>query len=74
MADQLNMGGLSLSESQHAPNGVGAGRSTYIPPHLRGVQSQQQPGPAPPRLENRAPPAAANGIGASTWAANNGPT
>lgn len=50
MADQLNMGGLSLGDSQHAPNGVGAGRSTYIPPHLRGA------GGPPPGMENRAPP------------------
>jgi len=31
MADQLNMNGLSLNDSQHAPNG-GFERSTYIPP------------------------------------------
>lgn len=37
MADQLNMNGLSLNDSRHAPNGsINGGRSTYIPPHLRG--------------------------------------
>jgi ATP-dependent RNA helicase DDX3X len=37
MADQLNMNGLSLNESQHAPgqNGFGGHPSTYIPPHMR---------------------------------------
>ena len=37
MADQLNMNGLSLNDSQHAPggqNGFGGGNS-YIPPHAR---------------------------------------
>lgn len=37
MADQLNMGGLSLADSQHA-NGM-TGRTTYIPPHMRGGNS-----------------------------------
>ena len=36
MADHLNMGGLSLKESQHAGGPqMGNGPSTYIPPHLR---------------------------------------
>lgn len=45
MADQLNMNGLSLKDSNHAgagsggqgpqQNGFGEGRSAYIPPHLR---------------------------------------
>ena len=57
MADQLNMGGLSLGDSQHAaPHGMGAGRSAYIPPHLRG----QAVGPTP---------AQHGGMGGSTWAA-----
>ncbi|KAG9784163.1 hypothetical protein KCU95_g9501, partial [Aureobasidium melanogenum] len=46
MADQLNMGNLSLSESQHAPRQNGNGgfvRSAYIPPHARGSAR----GPAP---------------------------
>ncbi|EAW10233.1 DEAD/DEAH box helicase [Aspergillus clavatus NRRL 1] len=37
MADGLNMGNLSLNDSQHAPAGPGnTGRAAYIPPHLRG--------------------------------------
>jgi len=53
MADQLNMNGLSLGESKHAPNGMPTGRSAYIPPHLRGSQRVPSPmgmdgaGPSP---------------------------
>ncbi|RMZ82818.1 hypothetical protein DV737_g1921, partial [Chaetothyriales sp. CBS 132003] len=43
MADQLNINGLSLNDSKHAPNNKGGGRSAYIPPHLRNRPS----GPAP---------------------------
>lgn len=44
MADGLQMGNLSLNESQHAPQGnAPVGRAAYIPPHLR----QRGPGPAP---------------------------
>lgn len=54
MADQLNMGGLSLGDSQHAgPNGM---RSTYIPPHLRGQAT-------PP-----GPPGHHGGMSNSAWA------
>lgn len=39
MADGLNMGNLSLNDSQHAPRGqqppAPSGRAPYIPPHLR---------------------------------------
>lgn len=47
MADGLQMGNLSLSESQHAPQGnaPGQGRAAYIPPHLRG-RGGPAPGPA----------------------------
>lgn len=42
MADQLNMGGLSL-DSPH-----GQGRSAYIPPHMRGMAPPgPMDGPAP---------------------------
>lgn len=42
MADGLQMGNLSLNESQHAPQGnAPVGRAAYIPPHLR-----QRGGPA----------------------------
>ena len=59
MADQLNMGALSLGDSQHA-NG---GRSTYIPPHLRGL-------PQPPPGMDGPPLPAGGGINNSAWAAN----
>lgn len=55
MADGLQMGNLSLNESQHAPTGnaPGAGRAAYIPPHLR----QRGPGPAPANVDPAAAPA-----------------
>ncbi|KAL3468363.1 P-loop containing nucleoside triphosphate hydrolase protein [Aspergillus heterothallicus] len=53
MADGLNMGGLTLNESQHAPapggNPSGGGRAAYIPPHLRqrqGANAESAPPPA----------------------------
>ena len=48
MADGLQMGNLSLNESQHAPQGnaPGQGRAAYIPPHLRG-RGGPAPGPGP---------------------------
>ncbi|KAJ5673812.1 ATP-dependent RNA helicase ded1 [Penicillium macrosclerotiorum] len=38
MADGLQMGSLSINDSQHAPAPAGGppGRAAYIPPHLRG--------------------------------------
>lgn len=36
MANQLDMASLSLKDSQHANGNLPMGRSTYIPPHLRG--------------------------------------
>ena len=51
MADQLNMGGLSLDSQR--PNGVGGGRSAYIPPHMRSVQGKMESGPPP--MMNGAP-------------------
>ncbi|KAL8742612.1 MAG: hypothetical protein Q9190_004938, partial [Brigantiaea leucoxantha] len=63
MADQLNMSGLSLADSQHA-NGMGGGRSAYIPPHMRGGPS----GPHPQGMDG--PPPVMNGrINDSTWGA-----
>ncbi|MCJ1350469.1 MAG: DEAD-box ATP-dependent RNA helicase [Icmadophila ericetorum] len=61
MADHLNMNGLSLGDSQHA-NGIGP-RSTYIPPHLRGVPQQA--------LETANTPPIGGGLHGSAWA---GPT
>lgn len=64
MAEQLNMGGLSLNDSQHAaPGGQQNGfaeRSAYIPPHLRG-----RGGPAPVQHNGQ-------GLNGSNWANNNG--
>ena len=63
MADQLDMNGLSLHDSQHGPNGA-SGRSTYIPPHMRGVPQ----GP-PPGIGGGAPPIAnGGGLNESMWA------
>lgn len=60
MADQLNMKGMSLSDSQHAPNGAPNGyhhaqqeRSAYIPPHAR--SSGRGPS-GPGEFEDDAPP------------------
>ncbi|GAB1737653.1 hypothetical protein NU219Hw_g2067t1 [Hortaea werneckii] len=65
MADQLNMGGLSLKDSQHAPKpGQSNGfpeRSAYIPPHMR------QRGPAGPPAGFDGPPPM-NGMNGSAWA------
>jgi len=73
MAEQLNMNGLSLKDSQHAPmqghqhNGFGE-RSAYIPPHMR----QRPGGPAPtggPGFDEGAlPPPMSNGMNGSAWA------
>lgn len=47
MADGLQMGNLSINDSQHAPQGNGPpGRAAYIPPHLRGRPNMD--GAAPP--------------------------
>lgn len=64
MANQLNMNGLSLTDSKHAatmPNG----RPAYIPPHLRGqpVRSGPPPMDGPATL----PPAGDSGLGGSAW-------
>ncbi|MDI1491137.1 MAG: DEAD-box ATP-dependent RNA helicase [Ramalina farinacea] len=49
MADQLNMGGLSL-DHHHQPNGMPGERSAYVPPHMRGM-------PPPGNMDSRPPPA-----------------
>ncbi|KIW17874.1 ATP-dependent RNA helicase ded1 [Exophiala spinifera] len=73
MADSLNMNGLTLNESKHAPAGSMPGGRTYIPPHLRGQASRGPPvmnvdgagaGPAPAA-------AAGPGLNGSAWASNN---
>lgn len=70
MADQLNMGNMSLNESQHAPqNGGFTERAAYIPPHLRNrPQPAMDAGPMP--VMNGGPPPPMNGGGG--WGANRG--
>ena len=58
MADQLDMNGLSLNDSKHAPNGL-ATRSAYVPPHMRGRGA----GPAP----MDGPPDGNPGLAGSAW-------
>ncbi|KAI9370777.1 hypothetical protein BJX61DRAFT_535352 [Aspergillus egyptiacus] len=52
MADNLNMGSLTLNDSQHAPaptgNPSGGGRAAYIPPHLRQRQTNANADPSAP--------------------------
>lgn len=52
MADGLNMGSLTLNDSQHAPAPggppSGGGRAAYIPPHLRQRQVGVSPDAVPP--------------------------
>ncbi|KIX00142.1 ATP-dependent RNA helicase ded1 [Rhinocladiella mackenziei CBS 650.93] len=71
MADSLNMNGLSLNDSKHAPGRPMSGARAYIPPHLRGQAARGPPmmgmdgtGPGP------APPAGNQGLNGSAWANN----
>ncbi|EHY51810.1 ATP-dependent RNA helicase ded1 [Exophiala dermatitidis] len=73
MADSLNMNGLTLNESKHAPQGPMTGRSAYIPPHLRGQPGSRGPpvavmDGAGPRPANGPP--ATQGLNGSAWANN----
>jgi len=61
MADQLDMNGLSIHDPHHGMNGA-AGGSTYIPPHMRGVQ------PRPPQAMDGPPPPLNGGLNDSVWA------
>ncbi|KAI0459763.1 DEAD-domain-containing protein [Xylaria acuta] len=65
MAEQLNMNGLSLNDQ--APPPVG-GRSSYIPPHMRGKAGAGGNAPMGPPGP---PPAAMNGLNQSAWSGNN---
>ena len=64
MADlSANMKGMSLDDSQHAPNGKQngyggppEGRSAYIPPHARSSGGPRGPPPGPAAFDG-APPA-----------------
>lgn len=75
MADSLNMNGLSLKDSQHAPqqgdaqqNGFPE-RSAYIPPHMRQRASQPPPAAAPNGFDGGPAPAPmGNGMNSSAWA------
>ncbi|KAJ5327817.1 hypothetical protein N7541_008924 [Penicillium brevicompactum] len=77
MADGLQMGNLSLNESQHAPQGnaPGQGRAAYIPPHLRG-RGGPAPGPGP-AADGPTPGGSfdgpRNGPGGGNWANANAP-
>lgn len=55
------MNGLSIHDSHNAPNGA-AGHSTYIPPHMRGVQQGRPQGMDGPS------PAMNGGLNDSVWA------
>lgn len=67
MADQLNMGNLSLDGQQAPPSA-----RSYIPPHMRGKVGGAQNGPppmnnaGPPPMNNAGPPRAA-GLNQSAW-------
>ncbi|MCJ1307866.1 DEAD-box ATP-dependent RNA helicase [Agyrium rufum] len=61
MADHLNLGNLSLGDSQHAPGP----RSTYIPPHMRGQ-------PSGPPMMDQGPPPMNGGLGGSAWSGPGG--
>ncbi|PVI01361.1 DEAD-domain-containing protein, partial [Periconia macrospinosa] len=76
MAEQLDMGRLSLHDSQHAPGNFQAERSAYIPPHMR---RQQQTGPppamdGPPPMMDGPPPmmnGGGPGLNGSAWGGPN---
>ncbi|QUC20711.1 uncharacterized protein UV8b_04952 [Ustilaginoidea virens] len=73
MADELNMGGLSLADGHQG----GAGPRSYIPPHMRNRQSGppiNAPAPngaAPNGPPNGPPNGATNGLNNGSWAGNN---
>lgn len=65
------MNGLSLKDSQHAPQGQNGfhapgERSAYIPPHARSSAGPRAPAPTAASLDGAMP--AANGLGQSNWA------
>ncbi|KAL8922902.1 MAG: hypothetical protein Q9208_004864 [Pyrenodesmia sp. 3 TL-2023] len=70
MADQINIGTLSLADSQHANGGMGGGRSTYIPPHMRGVPPAVD-GPPPPMMNGNMGDGAWSGAGGTRLAYSN---
>ncbi|KAF2740554.1 DEAD-domain-containing protein [Polyplosphaeria fusca] len=62
MADQLDMGRLSLNDSKHAPGGNFQDRAAYIPPHLR-----NRPQAAPQGMEGPPPMMNGAGLNGSAW-------
>ncbi|KAJ5614265.1 ATP dependent RNA helicase [Penicillium herquei] len=72
MADGLQMGNLSINDSQHAPQASNApGRAAYIPPHLRqrpGANVDAGPAPAGPGYGGPR-----NGPRGGNWANANAP-
>ncbi|KAL9944199.1 DEAD-box ATP-dependent RNA helicase [Verticillium nonalfalfae] len=66
MADQLNINGLNIGSTQEA-----SGRSSYIPPHMRGKMGQAPPAAAPAPVAG-GPPNVNGGLNNSAWAGNNG--
>jgi len=71
MADQLNMGGLSINDGSGGPGGPGPhqGQRSYIPPHMRGKMGGANGGPPPMNgPPANGPPANMNGLNNSAWA------
>jgi hypothetical protein len=68
MAESLNMNGLNLGDSKHAPAPNMPGGRAYIPPHLRG----QSRGPPVMNMDGAGPmpPAAAQSVNGGAWANN----
>ncbi|EEY18042.1 ATP-dependent RNA helicase ded1 [Verticillium alfalfae VaMs.102] len=66
MADQLNINGLNIGSTQEA-----SGRSSYIPPHMRGKMGQAPPAAAAAPVAG-GPPNVNGGLNNSAWAGNNG--
>jgi ATP-dependent RNA helicase DDX3X len=66
MADQINMGGLSLNDG--VQQGPAQGQRSYIPPHMRRQGGPPQGGP--PAMNGGPSPAGPgpNGLGNSAWA------
>ncbi|RBQ98893.1 hypothetical protein VDGD_20105 [Verticillium dahliae] len=62
MADQLNINGLNIGSTQEA-----SGRSSYIPPHMRGKMGQAPPAAAAAPGAG-GPPNVNGGLNNSAWA------
>ena len=71
MADSLNMNGLSLNDSQHAPHQNGyQEKAAYIPPHMRGRPAPPSNGPNGFDGYDSGPPPMGNGINGGAWPAS----